>query len=133
MELAVRVAHQRLLADTSLVKHTLLSPDEVMNLLRFCLGATYLSYRAEVYQHTFGTVMGSPVLVTVAKLVEDNVKQRALATCEVQPPFWKKYVDDTATALPKDKIQRFHQHVNIKCTIQFTIKEESERACIAIP
>ena len=45
VELAVRVAHRRLLAYTSLAERTSLSPDEVVNLLRFCLGATYLSYR----------------------------------------------------------------------------------------
>ena len=129
VELAVRVAHERLLADTSLAERTSLSPDEVVNLLRFCLGATYLSYRGEVYQQTFGTAMGSPVSVTVANLVMEDVEQRALATCEAQPPFWKRYVDDTLTALPKGQIQKFHQHLNsIECSIQFTIEEESEGA-----
>ena len=126
VELAVRVAHERLLADTSLAE---LSPDEVVNLLRFCLGATYLSYRGEVYQQTFGTAMGSSISVTVANLVMEDVEQRALATCEAQPPFWKRYVDDTLTALPKGQIQKFHQHLNsIECSIQFTIEEESEGA-----
>ena len=66
--------------------------------------ATYLSYRGEVYQQTSGTAMGFPVSVPVANLVMEDVEQRALATSEAQPPFWKRYVDDTLTALPKDQI-----------------------------
>ena len=82
-----------------------------------------------MYQQTFGTAMGSPVSVTVANLVMEDVEQRALATSEAQPPFWKTYVDNTLTALPKGQIQKFHQHLNsIECTIQFTIDEESEGA-----
>ena len=42
-------------------------------------------------------------------------------------PFWKRYVDDTLTALPQDKVQHFHQHLNsIETTIQFTVEMESE-------
>ena len=125
VDLAARVAHERLVADTSLVERTSLSPDKVMTLLKFCHGATYLSYKGEAYQQTLGTAMGSPVSVTIANLVMENVEQRVLATYEAQPPFWKRYVDDTLTALPQ--FQQFHQRLNsIEPTIQFTIEEESE-------
>ena len=128
VDLAARVAHERLVADTSLMERTSLSPDEVVDLLKFCLGATYLSYKGEAYQQTFSTAMGSPVSFTIANLVMENVEQQALATYEAQPPFWKRYVDDTLTAFPQSQIQQFHQHLNsIEPTIQFTIKGESER------
>ena len=36
-------------------------------------------------------------------------------------------VDDTLTALPRDHIKQFHQHVNsIEASIQFTVEEESD-------
>ena len=127
VELAARVAHERLVADTSLAERTSLSSDEVVNLLRFCLGATYLSYRGEVYQQTFVTL--PPVSVTIDNLAMEDVEQRALATCKSHPPIWKRYLDDMLMALPKGQIQKFHQHLNsIECTIQFTIEEESEGA-----
>ena len=125
VNLAAKVARERLSADQSLVDRTALSPDEVATLLEFCLGATYLSYRGEMFQQVFGTAMGSPVSVTVANLVMEDVEQRALTSCTVQPPFWKRYVDDTFTALPQGQIQLFHDNLNsIEPTIQFTIETE---------
>ena len=127
VDLAVKVAHERLSVDTSLVERTALSADQVANLLRFCLDATFLAYRGELYQQSFGTAMGSPVSVTVANLVMEDVESRALSTHPVPPPFWKRYVDDTLTVLPQDEVQHFHEHLNsIEATIQFTIEMESE-------
>ena len=70
--------------------------------------------------------MGSPVSVTVANIVMEDIEERALATCSLHPPFWKRYVDDTLTALPRDQIEQFHQHINsIEPSIQFTIEESN--------
>jgi len=41
--------------------------------------------------------MGSPVSDIVADLITKDVEQRALSTYS---PFWKRYIDDTCTALP---------------------------------
>ena len=70
--------------------------------------------------------MDSPVSVTVANLVMEDVEQRALSSYPSPAPFWRRYVDDTLTALPSDQAQYFHKHLNsIKSTIQYTIKRES--------
>ena len=70
--------------------------------------------------------MGSPVSVTVANLVIEDIEEQALATHSLQPIFWKRHIDDTLTALPGNQIKQFHQHINsIEPTIQFTIEEES--------
>ena len=70
---------------------------------------------------------GFPVSVTAANLVMEDVEKRALSTYPLPLPFWKCYVDDTLTALPLDKVQHFHQHLNsIETTIQFTVEMESE-------
>ncbi len=50
---------------------------------RSYLDATYLANRGEVYQQVYGTAMGSPVSVTVANLVMEDVEQRALTTTYV--------------------------------------------------
>ena len=58
----------------ALADRTLLTPVEISNLLEFCLTATYLAYKGELFQQTFGTAMSSPVSVTVADLVMEDVE-----------------------------------------------------------
>ena len=124
-ELACRVAEERLSTDDTLGDRTSLSPDQILSLLRMCLNATFLAYQGQYYQQTFGTAMGSPVSVTVANLVMEDVEQRALSSFPDPPPFWKKYVDDTCTALHPEKVQAFHNHLNsIEPSIQFTLEVE---------
>ena len=43
VDLAVKGAHEQLSMDTSMIKRTSLSADQVVKLLRFCLDATFLS------------------------------------------------------------------------------------------
>ena len=79
-----------------------------------------------MFQQTFGTAMGSPVSVTIANLVMEDVEERALATVETTPRFWKCYVDDTCTALPSHCINEFLDHLNsVEPSIQFTVEVES--------
>ena len=48
--------------------------------MEFCLNATYLAYRGEYYQQMCSTAMGSPVSVTVANLIMEDVEERALSS-----------------------------------------------------
>ena len=71
--------------------------------------------------------MGSAVSVVNANLVKEDVDKRAFATLHSPPRFWKHFVDDTCTALPRDMLKSFHSHLNsIEPCIQFTVEEESE-------
>ena len=72
--------------------------------------------------------MGSPVSVTVADLVMKDVENRALSPCTHKPLFWKRYVDDTLSALPLGQIQAFHHHLN---SIEPSIQEEESQGTIA--
>ena len=48
-----------------------------------------------------------------------------MSTYSHPPPFWKRYVDDTCTALPPDEVHSFHAHLNtIEPSIQFTYEME---------
>ena len=45
----------------------------------------------------------------------------------LQLNFWRRYVDDTCTALPSNLVDSFHDHLNsIDPCIQFTIERESD-------
>ena len=74
--------------------------------------------------------MGSPVSVVVAEIVMQNIEERALATYKRALPLWLRYVDDTFTAVHKDEIDDFHEHLNGQnADIQFT-KEIEENGKI---
>ena len=121
-DLAIKVARKYLEKDETLEEHTLLTVDNIILLLDMCLGAIYLQFRQECYQQTQGTAMGSPVSVTVANLVMEDVEQRALSTFRGRCPlFWKRYVDDTCIAIHPEESEEFHGHLNsIEPPIQFT-------------
>ena len=65
--------------------------------------------------------MGLPVSVVVAVIVMQNIKERALETCQQTIPLWLRYVDDTFTAVHNEEIDAFHEHLNEQdADIQFT-------------
>ena len=73
--------------------------------------------------------MGSPVSV-VAEIVMQNIEEQALVTYKRTLPLWLRYVDDTFTAVYKDEIDDFHEHLNRQnAGIQFT-KEIEENGKI---
>ena len=60
-----------------------------------------------------------------------NIEQQALATYKRTLPPWLRYVDDTFTAVHKDEINYFHEHLTDRqnADIQFT-KEIEENGKI---
>ena len=98
-----------------------LPTEDIMDLLNLCLTSTYFQYNGKHYKQLHGTAMGSPVSVVVAEIVMQHVEERALATCRQTIPLWLRYVDDTFTAVYKDEIDDFHDHLNEQnAGIQFT-------------
>ena len=83
-----------------------------------------------VYKQLHGTAMGSPVSVVVAEIVMQNIEERALANYKRTLSLWLRYVDDTFTAVHKDEIDDFHEHLDGQnADIQFT-KEIEENGKI---
>ena len=72
VDLAIKVAEERLRNDASLGQRTLLPVEDIVDLLFFCLNKTY--------QQVCGKAMGSPVSAVIANLVMEDVEQRALAS-----------------------------------------------------
>ena len=50
------------------------------SLVRTLLNATYVAFREDFYQQSFGTAMESPTTVTMADLVMQDIEQRALSS-----------------------------------------------------
>ena len=107
-----------------------LPTDDLMDLLHLCLTSTYFQYNGKHYKQLHETAMGSPVCVVVAEIVTQNIEEHALATYSETLPLWLRYVDDTITAVHKNKIDEFHKHFNKQNTcIRFT-KEIEENGKI---
>ena len=70
--------------------------------------------------------MGSPVSVVVlAEIVMQSIEEHALATHKRRVPLWLRHVDDTFTAVHKDEIDAFHEHLNRQnADIKFTKEVE---------
>ena len=125
IDLALKVVKNRLEHDETLHGRTYLDSENMFSLLDFCLNATYLQFQNFVYQQIHETAMGSSVSVTIANLVMEDIERRALSTFRTPLQFWKRYVDDTCTAIQLCIIEEFHQHLNsIEPSFQFTYEIE---------
>ena len=85
--LAINIACKRLIDDESLYDRTCLEVDDIVALLELCLNATFMCFRGCFYQQCFGTAVGSPMSVTVANLVMEEIEERALSTFSPTPHF----------------------------------------------
>ena len=127
VDLAIKVAEKRLKEDASLGQRTSLPVEDLIDLLSFCFNTTQFTYNGTYYQQVFGTAMGSPVSADIAKMVMEDVEQRALASSPVQPLFWKRYVDDVVSAVSGNEAERLLLHLNsVEQSIQFTIGREND-------
>ena len=69
--------------------------------------------------------MGSPVSVVVAEIIMQKIEEQALVTYTRTVPLWLRDVDDTFTAVHKDGIDDFHEHLNRQnADIRFTKETE---------
>ena len=107
-----------------------LPTDDIMDLLNLCLTSTLFQYHDKHCKQLPGTAMSFPVSVVVAEIVMQNIEEQALATYTRAIPLWLRYVDDTFTAVHKDGIDDFREHLNRhNADIQFT-KEIEENGMI---
>ena len=89
--------------------------------MRVWLTSTYFQYNGKHYKQLHATAMGSPVSVVVAEIVVQNIEEQALATYTRTIALWLRYVEDALTAVHKDGIDDFHEHLNRQnADIQFT-------------
>jgi hypothetical protein len=56
--------------------------------------------------------MGSPVSVVLAEIVMQYVEKHVMENVPCPVLFWKRYVDDVITAIPKDQTEDLLQHLN---------------------
>ena len=83
VDLAIKVATNRLRYDDSLWQRTPLPLEDITDLLSFCLNTTQFVFEGTYYKQVFGTAMDSPVSAVIANLVMEDIEHRALTTASV--------------------------------------------------
>ncbi|XP_011859689.1 PREDICTED: uncharacterized protein LOC105557131 [Vollenhovia emeryi] len=102
--------------------------EEFLKAIRFVLKSTYFSFNGKIYQQTFGTPMGSPLSPIIADITMQDLENRAIELLNFRPPFYFRYVDDIALAVPshmKDSALQIFNSFHPR--LQFTIEEGTNR------
>ena len=118
---ALELICSRLEKDSKLKK--IFVPD-IIELLKFVLLTTYISFGGKVYQQKFG----SSVSQIVANLYMEGLEQHAIATAPIMcaPRLWKRFVDDILEVIKKEQVDNPTQHLNpfdVTGSITFTYEE----------
>jgi len=74
--------------------------EEFIKAVSFVLDSTYFVFNNIFYKQTFGTPMGSPLSLIIADLVMRDLEEKALGRLGVRVPFYFRYVDNIAMAIP---------------------------------
>ena len=77
---ALEIIKKRLEQDTDLPNRSIMTADNIIELLGFCLNNTYFLLQDQFYEQTRGTAMGSPVSPIVASIYMEAFEDRVIST-----------------------------------------------------
>ena len=126
-----RIIKERLEADDTLPDRTLLTPDEIHDLMYFCLNSTAFKWRDNYYQQLQGAAMGWPLSPVIANIFMEHFETTALQTLSQRPSFWLRYVDDTFVIWPHSRpdLNHFLAHINQHHpSIKFTMETKQNNS-----
>ncbi|XP_003724886.1 uncharacterized protein LOC100889582 [Strongylocentrotus purpuratus] len=117
--------------DDTLPDRTPLTPDEIHDLMYFCLNSTSFKWRDNYYQQLQGAAMGSPLSPVIANIFMEHFETTALQTLSQRPSLWLRYVDDTFVIWPHNRrdLGHFLAHINQHHpSIKFTMETEQNNS-----
>ena len=91
---ALNIIQGLLEQDTLLHNRVVLSVQNILQLLGFCLHNTYFSFQGQFYEQVEGAAMGSPVSPIVGNLYVEHFERTALSPATT-PRLWLIFVGDT--------------------------------------
>ena len=117
--------------DDTLSNRTILSVQNINELLGFCLHNTYFSFQDKFYEQVEGVAMGSPVIPIVANLYMEQFEGETLRSASHPPRLWYRFVYDTWVIQQQAHKELFLDHISsIDPCIKFTVKGNQEDGAI---
>ena len=119
---ALNIIKDLLEKDEKLNDRTVLSVQNIIELLGFCLHNTYFSFQNKFFEQVEGVAMGSPISLIDANLYMEYFERKALSSA-TSPQVWYRFVDDTWVIQQHAHKQAFLDHINsIDPAIRFTME-----------
>ena len=125
----LNVIEQRLTEDSTLKDRTLLSPSDIMDLLRLVVDTTIFTIQGTLYKQAIGFPMGSNISPEACSLYMEKFESKALSLCppDIKPRHWYRYVDDVVEVVKRDNITSLLNFLNMQDPkVQFTVETQSE-------
>ena len=123
---ALNIIKDLLEKDDKLQDRTVLSVQNITELLGFCLHNTYFSFQNKFYEQVEGAAMGSP-----SKPYSGQSEERSFPVYLQPPMHWFRFVGDTFVMQLQAHKQSFLDHINsIDPAIRFTIEGNQEKGSI---
>ena len=127
---ALNIIKELLEKDHTFKDRTVMSVNDIILLLEFCLKNTNFSFQDQFFEQVEGTATGSMVSPIIANLYMEYLEQKALSTAPT-PRFWHRFVDDTFVIHKEVNKQDFLQHINsVDLAIEFTVEDNKEDGSI---
>ena len=104
--LALGIFKDLLEKDSTLKERTVLSVEDILLLLEFCLKNTNFSFQGQYYEQVEGVAVGSPVSPIVAYLYMEYFEQKALITATHPSPKYGSGMGMTCGLFKGKKINK---------------------------
>ncbi len=132
LDFACEIIGERLYSDATLANRTSLSPDTVLDLLKFCLkNSVFRNGSGKYFLQLEGTAMGKSFSPVVAEIVLQHLENLIFRAEICKPKFWTRYVDDVFAIWNhgEEKIPEFLAYLNeLIPGIKFTVELEKNGA-----
>ena len=131
VDLALNIINYLLEKDDTLSSRSVLSVQNIIEPLGFCLHNTYFSFQNKFYEEVEGAAMGLLVSPIVANLYLENFEGEALRSASYPSRYWYRFVDDTWGIQQQAHKLLLLDHINsIDPSIKFTVKGNQENGAI---